>query len=387
MTRAWRNLPFALTRACRRSYSESASHLPSLPPHEEWRRIFDTANNIKERACIKRVDTARLVVESFLGDKSPAGGEDKVVIEAFPGPGALSRALLELPRSKLRKLIILEDNAEYLPHLKALELVDTRVHVVPYSGFLWDTYTYLEDTGLLSDIQPVPWENGIHPNLHFISHLQRSIKGEQLIAQLFRCIPDRTWLYRYGRVPMSFLMSDWVRTRMAAPPGNSVRCKLSVIAEAVAKCHVSLKEELQPYEANFHPVASRGGGGKKPITKRIGHPFVAMNIIPHEDQFITKGTLDKWDYCLRRLFVLKSTPLTRCINSLAPGASILLKALTDPTLPFDQRVEVNKAPRGLTVADWALLVRAFDQWPFAPEVCACMSYAPTDAHCLACRTS
>ena len=34
------------------------------------------------------------------------------------GPGALSRALLELPRSKIHKLIILEDDPEYLQHLK-----------------------------------------------------------------------------------------------------------------------------------------------------------------------------------------------------------------------------------------------------------------------------
>ena len=59
----------------------------------------------------------------------------------------------------------------------------------------------------------------VHPHLHFVSHLQRSIKGEQLIAQLFRCIPDQSWLYKFGRVPMSFVMSDWVWTvRMPVMP-------------------------------------------------------------------------------------------------------------------------------------------------------------------------
>ena len=59
----------------------------------------------------------------------------------------------------------------------------------------------------------------VHPHLHFVSHLQRSIKAEQLIAQLFRCIPDQSWLYKFGRVPMSFVMSDWVWTvRMPALP-------------------------------------------------------------------------------------------------------------------------------------------------------------------------
>jgi transcription factor 1 len=34
--------------------------------------------------------------------------------------------------------------------------------------------------------------------------------GEQLIAQLFRGIPEKSWLFKYGRVPMSFLLNKWV---------------------------------------------------------------------------------------------------------------------------------------------------------------------------------
>jgi len=239
---------------------------------------------------------------------------------------------------------------------------------VPLSGFEWDTYSHIEETGLLEDIQTVPWESGLHPQLHFISHLQHTIKGEQLIAQLFRCIPDRSWLYKYGRVPMSFVLSDWVWSRISAPPGSSRRCKLSVIAEATANCKLSTSpKSLLPYDDHFHPVTSRYISDRRPETRRPGYPLVSMNVIPYEDQFITKGMLDKWDYCLRRLFVLKSTPLKRSISSLAPGAQTLLKVLTDPSLPHEQRVDIDKASRDMTVADWALLLRAFDNWPFAPE--------------------
>lgn len=48
------------------------------------------------------------------------------------------------------------------------------------------------------------------PDLHFVSHLTHNVHGEQLIAQLFRSIPERAWLFKYGRVPMSILMSEWV---------------------------------------------------------------------------------------------------------------------------------------------------------------------------------
>ena len=55
-------------------------------------------------------------------------------------------------------------------------------------------------------------------------------------------------------------------------------------------------------------------------------------------------------------------------SALAPGAEVLLKTLTNPSLPPEQQVDVKKQIRHLTAADWALIVRAFDAWPFAPEV-------------------
>ena len=50
----------------------------------------------------------------------------------------------------------------------------------------------------------------VHPNLHFISHIPHTIKGEQLVAQLFRAIPEHVWLFKFGRVPMSFILGEWV---------------------------------------------------------------------------------------------------------------------------------------------------------------------------------
>ena len=66
--------------------------------------------------------------------------------------------------------------------------------------------------------------------------------------------------------------------------------------------------------------------------------------------------------------MLKSTPLRGAISSLAPGAEVLLNKLYDKRLPLDQRVDIRTRVRDLTVSDWVLIARAFDAWPFAPEV-------------------
>jgi hypothetical protein len=50
----------------------------------------------------------------------------------------------------------------------------------------------------------------VHEKLQFISHLPQNVLGEQLIAQLFRGIPEKSWLFKYGRVPLSFALSHWV---------------------------------------------------------------------------------------------------------------------------------------------------------------------------------
>lgn len=157
--------------------------------------------------------------------------------------------------------------------------------------------------------------------------------------------------------------------RVSASRKTLPRCKVSVIAEATADLQTAVRPAtLQPYDNNFHPVRSADSQTKKPESRRIGHSIAAVNVVPHEGQVITHGLLEKWDYVLRRLFVLKSTPLKKAIGSLALGAQSLLKPLTDPSLPPEQRVDISEPIRNLTINDWALIVRAFDNWPFAPEV-------------------
>ena len=50
----------------------------------------------------------------------------------------------------------------------------------------------------------------VHPELHFVTHIPQTIPGEQLVSQLLRCIPEKSWLFKYGRIPMSFILADWV---------------------------------------------------------------------------------------------------------------------------------------------------------------------------------
>ncbi|KAI1796487.1 S-adenosyl-L-methionine-dependent methyltransferase [Ganoderma leucocontextum] len=350
-------------RSSARAYSSLPS-LPPLPPQDQWRQLFPYVTAARrDRVFVQSPQAARSIAQSLFLSTPTSSGKGKVVVEAFPGLGVLSRALLELPASTVRKLIILEDDPIYLKYLNPLADADPRVTVVPMSGHSWDTYSHLEEHRLLEDVDMVPWESSI-PDLHFVSHLTHNVHGEQLIAQLFRSIPERAWLFKYGRVPMSIIMSEWVWSRLIAGTGTVRRCKLSVIGEATADLQDAFDPELvAPYEAHFFPPA----GGKKSSNRKPGQPMYGITAVPYPEQVIQKGTTDQWDYVLRRLFVLKRTMLKDALGSLAPGATTLIKMLSDGGVPRDQRVNISKRVNELNVADWSLINRAFNAWPFKPQ--------------------
>ncbi|KAG0700711.1 S-adenosyl-L-methionine-dependent methyltransferase, partial [Suillus ampliporus] len=335
-----------------------------LPPRSEWRNYFPTGGmTLKNRISIANPETAALVADSFV----PSGSRNKVIIEAYPGPGALTRALMQLPKERIRKIIVLEDAEQYLNFLNPLQKADPRVQVLPMNGFLWDTYHQLEVQGFLDDVETIPW-NQSNPHLHFISHLPMDVLGEQLIAQLFRCAPEQSWLFKHGRISMSYLMHDWVWDRITASTEDLARCKLSVIAQAVSEYNLSIDPPLLlPYNDHFYPDATNPAYTARAENRRRGTPFVAGTFRPLQHQIIQPGMLDKWDYCLRKLFVLKSTPLKNAIGHLAPGSDVLKSYLAGDDVPLEQRTDMKKIIRNLNVEDWAAVVGAFDRWPFAPE--------------------
>lgn len=54
---------------------------------------------------------------------------------------------------------------------------------------------------------------------------------------------------------------------------------------------------------------------------------------------------------------------------LGPGAlEALEKKVTGASLDPSERLDLEKAVRDMDISDWAILVKAFDEWPFAPTV-------------------
>ncbi|PPQ99759.1 hypothetical protein CVT24_009662 [Panaeolus cyanescens] len=345
-----------------------------LPPIDDWRPHFPWSKEIAMRASVRNPDTAAMLAEAFL----PKGSKDKVVIEANPGPGQLTRALLKLPRSRLKRLIVVEHGPYFYEYVKPLEAIDDRVTVLPLNGKDWSTYNRIRDMGLLKDVEITDWEQE-HPQLQFIMTLSTSVEGEQLLSQLFRAIPDRQWLFKYGRVPMNFILSHRMWQRSTAPAASKNRCKVSVIAQAAAEMHEVVRpESLHPFAEHFHPrIENRKPDEDISLTdsllneRRMGAQHVAIRVTPWADRVIKPRQLEFWDYCLRNLFILKATPLSKTINTLGPGGYNLLPKLEA------QGVDISQTSRSLTVEDWAKVVQTFQDWPFRPEDLSIDAYSDT----------
>ncbi|KAG6830796.1 hypothetical protein H0H92_014645 [Tricholoma furcatifolium] len=363
----------------RRSYATSPlldlaskEHLPA--DVETWSKLFKSVVAVNHRVSIRNPKTAAKIADAFV----PEGSKDKIVIEAYPGPGQLTRALLNLPKDRIKKLIVLEEWAPYLEWLKPLQETDPRLIVLNQDGFQWSTYSYMEEQGLLDDVSKLKWTDGVHPQLSFISHLPSTIKSEQMVSQVLRSMPEATWLFQYGRVPLNFIISDYISKlkhlaqRLIAAPGDVIsRCKLTLVADATAKCTFPLDfEDTQSYKEHFYPVpATRAIAAElKKDSRAVGRPFRVMNIVPIEKSFVPKGQMDAWDFVLRRLYVKKSTELKKAIPTLAPNAQILIKTVTDPSRPKEEQLDVSKKIKDMNARDWQILLQAFDEWPFKPDV-------------------
>ncbi|KAF9482258.1 S-adenosyl-L-methionine-dependent methyltransferase [Pholiota conissans] len=326
--------------------------MTELPPDNQWSYFFPYMKETQYRSTIRNPETARMVAEALV----PSGSRDKIIIEAYPGAGLLTRALLALPKRRIKKLIVIEDAIKFIPFLKPLEGLDSRVKVITKAGKQWTTYADMENDGDLDEVSTSSWDE---PNnqLQFIMQVALDTHGEQLIAQLLRAMPDRQWLFKYGRIPMNLVLTERMWERIKAPADTLARCKVSVMGQAVATFQENVPPEaLQPHGDHFFPYRA----GAIPLSE------VVVTITPRANSVIPPGDLDLWDYCLRKLFVMRATPLEKCIGGLGPGAKNILPKLTDPSLPEDQRVDIEKSPRRLDIREWALIINAFKNWPFRP---------------------
>lgn len=194
--------------------------LPPLPSAGELLRLY-------RLRALKRLSQNFLLDPRLCSKLVRAAGQLRGahVVEVGPGPGNLTRAVLEQGAARVTAV---EKDARFLPALQVLQEVSGGALEV----CLGDARTFN-----MERVFPAcdgPWE-GRPPNTHIIGNLPFSV-ATPLTVRWLEDISLRRNAWAAGRTRLTLTYQLEVAQRMAARPGHAQRCRLSLMCQNW--CHV-----------------------------------------------------------------------------------------------------------------------------------------------------
>ncbi|CEH14404.1 DIMETHYLADENOSINE TRANSFERASE 1, MITOCHONDRIAL [Ceraceosorus bombacis] len=403
---------------------ERHEDFPHLPAQKHWKDVFSAGVGIsRNRTFICDKELAHRVIEGLNLDEAEG---QVTIVEAYPGPGILTRLLLEHP--KVEKVIAMEDNTTYLPCIQALQNDPTVAGGPPGSKLLiegtnpyrWEAHTNVILRGAFDHLQgKLPGDgNGeetidvkaisqgkvsrlrkhdteswtAKSQIIFLAQLPNIVYSEQLFAQLCHAIAHRQWYYQFTRVKMAFVCSEALANRALAEPGNRARAKLGVIVQSLADVTKALPaSEFLPHSQKIYPSTALRDPEliQREIDSNQGKVLAAYKtsrlaanlskrgtsliiVDPKIKPLVGHGELDALEFITRNLFVLRNQTVEHALKHVAPGAENLLQHLkpdTEETRDHPERIILpDYIVMHLTNEQWAALARVFDCWPFRPQI-------------------
>ncbi|BEJ15211.1 hypothetical protein CspHIS471_0409780 [Cutaneotrichosporon sp. HIS471] len=336
-------------------------------------------------------------------------------------------------------------NAEELERLNEMRgttpvyasILEKNLLMCPDSVFEWTTIPRVLDNPLVWNNLPVfdaskdgvaatmrPWEADLPP-MTVVSTMPETVLGDQLIAQWISSAigepgEERGWLWAFGRVRLAMLVPSGQYDRLMASPGETIHCKLSVMAhalfhmrplppyhhvpdvdkqgnrtdpsyeEAVAAASArKTKAKIQPTPApppingvtstvagDFWPQTGRHAGLKSaskvdPSKALVRPPLLGVEMIPRRDSPIKLSQREEWEFVLRHCFVQEASPLSDAVTKLAFGAGNLIPKIreSEETSQYEGVAVNPETPvRNVTIEQWQRIVDVFAKWPFKPNL-------------------
>ncbi|XP_064625219.1 dimethyladenosine transferase 1, mitochondrial-like [Lineus longissimus] len=198
--------------------------LPPLPSVRDIIRIY------KLRA-LKQLSQNFLLNERITRKIVKCAGKikDKFVCEVGPGPGGITRAILE---AGPKAVVVVEKDRRFFPTLKMLqESVDSPL-VIVHGDIL-----SFEMDNVFPEYLKKPWEDK-PPDIHIIGNLPFSV-STALIVKWMEDISERRGAWRYGRTPLTLTFQKEVGERMVADTEDEQRSRLSILCQYL--CEVESK--------------------------------------------------------------------------------------------------------------------------------------------------
>jgi len=360
-TTIWRRIPPLSTKGLGGRGRGSICFMSTLPTPEippTWRRMPPLPTT-KDILRLYRIKAKKSLSQNFIMDprilqkfvKTAGNIEGKIAIEVGPGPGGITRAILD---TKIRECHVIEKDPRFLP---SLNLIKNAVGPEKLHISIGDCLHYNITGRLESKVNKTAWDSHLKSNLVLFGNLPFNIATPFLI-KLMKSMADQTHLFSFGRMTSILTFQHEVALRMVAPPNNPERCRLSVMVQNWANVEyaynlpggsfvpppevevgvVSLTPLRQPYiqlpyETVDYVVNSLFLPGKnKYLRTNLRRLFVPLGVSPEASKKLAKDLLEKCDidptFCAVRLSMDDIKSLCFGFQHLKETHPLLLKTQT-----------------------------------------------------------
>lgn len=196
-----------------------AGPLRRLPPLPTIKEIIKMYNVYSRKSLSQNFLLDPKLVSKFVSCAKPI--KNKVVLEVGPGPGTITRCVLQ----QYPKYVIgIEKDKRFRPALKLLQDASNGRLIVG----LRDILSVNLDNVFPQDLKKEWHEDP--PDIHMLGNLPFNI-SLPLTVKWLQGISEHSDAWTYGRVPLTLTFQHEVAERMVADAGHPERCRLSVMCQ------------------------------------------------------------------------------------------------------------------------------------------------------------
>ncbi|XP_029452570.1 dimethyladenosine transferase 1, mitochondrial isoform X3 [Rhinatrema bivittatum] len=146
---------------------------------------------------------------------------DTYVFEVGPGPGGITRSILN---AGVTKLLVVEKDTRFIPGLKMLdEAAPGKLQIVH-----GDILTYKMERAFPKSLKK-DWEDD-PPDVHILGNLPFSV-STHLIIKWLENVASKDGPFTYGRTQMTLTFQKEVAERLTASTGSRQRSRLSIMSQ------------------------------------------------------------------------------------------------------------------------------------------------------------
>ncbi|XP_038671406.1 dimethyladenosine transferase 2, mitochondrial isoform X2 [Scyliorhinus canicula] len=285
------------------------------------------------RRFVLNPDLANLIVDCLDGDLSE---RNAIIFECNPGPGVLTRALLN---GGAQRVVALERDTQFLPALQSLERrLNGQLEVVHCDFFKLDpigrgpvrppamfSEKLFDDLG----IPPVAWSEDIPIRVVGIFP-QRNERS--MIWKLIYAIYERISVFQHGRIEMNMFMSEKEYTKLTAEAGNLKNYQaLAALCQIACEIQLLHKEPWSSFATN-----SKNGACAIPRSSLTNDHLCLVRLTPRRDLFtqtLTAANSSTLVLMLKQCLIKRKAKLIDRLESWCPGSGE--KLLMQLNLPGD----------------------------------------------------